>query len=352
MASASSPAVPGNVLLTCAGRRNYLVRYFREALAGRGLVIAADASENAAALFEADRALVVPPVGHPDYIDVLVHVCVRHGVRLLVPLNDLELPLLSRERGRLLGVGAIPVVSAPDAVDLCFDKRRTAEHLAANGIATALTFVALGDAGAAIERGELRFPVVVKPRWGTASLGIEFPHDRRELELAYELVGRRVERSIIAGASASDPGCSVLVQECLQGQEYGLDVVNDLLGRHVVTFVKWKHAMRAGETDRAETVDHPELRALGERIAALVGHIGNLDCDVFMTSAGPVVLEMNPRFGGGYPFSHVAGANLPAALLAWARGEEPDPAWLRVQPGIISAKCDRLVVKPTLRIPR
>ncbi len=32
-----------NVLLTCAGRRNYLVHYFREALAGRGQVYAADA---------------------------------------------------------------------------------------------------------------------------------------------------------------------------------------------------------------------------------------------------------------------------------------------------------------------
>ena len=55
------------------------------------------------------------------------------------------------------------------------------------------------------------------------------------------------------------------------------------------------------------------------------------------------MLELNPRFGGGYPFSHVAGANLPAALIAWATGKPVDPSWLRVAPNIMSSKCARLV---------
>ena len=59
------------------------------------------------------------------------------------------------------------------------------------------------------------------------------------------------------------------------------------------------------------------------------------------------MLELNPRFGGGYPFSHAAGADLPAALIAWASGKEPDPRWLRIRPGVMSAKCDRLVVAPS-----
>jgi carbamoyl-phosphate synthase large subunit len=71
--------------------------------------------------------------------------------------------------------------------------------------------------------------------------------------------------------------------------------------------------------------------------------VGNLDCDVIIGRDGPQVLELNPRFGGSYPFAHQAGANLPAALLAWARGETPRPEWLRVRENVTSAKCDRLV---------
>ena len=83
---------------------------------------------------------------------------------------------------------------------------------------------------------------------------------------------------------------------------------------------------------------------VGRAIGRQLGHVGLLDCDVFVGEKGVVVLEMNPRFGGGYPFSHVAGANLPACLVAWALGEPLDPGWLSVQPNVTASKCDRLVV--------
>jgi carbamoyl-phosphate synthase large subunit len=64
---------------------------------------------------------------------------------------------------------------------------------------------------------------------------------------------------------------------------------------------------------------------------------------VFSGPSGDFVLDLNPRFGGGYPFAHMAGANVPAALVAWAEGREARPEWLSVMPGVVSAKCDRLV---------
>jgi carbamoyl-phosphate synthase large subunit len=334
-----------NILFTCAGRRNYLLQYFREALRGRGEVLATDASPTAPAMMEADRAFVVPRVDDSGYFDAIIALAVAHDVRLLISLNDLELPYLAREKARLQAMGITPIVSEPWVIDSCFDKARTAEMLAEIGLAGPKTYLTLEEAQAALASGALAFPLVVKPRWGTGSIGLEFPQDARELELAYALVSLRLSRTIIADVSAADPTRNVLVQERLPGQEYGLDIVNDLAGNHVTTFVKQKLAMRAGETDKAETVDVPELRALGARIAAHLRHVGNLDCDVFLTPDGPVVLEINPRFGGGYPFSHVAGANLPAAFLAWYAGETPDPAWLTVTPGIIAAKCDRLVAR-------
>ena len=333
-----------NVLLTCAGRRNYLLNYFREALNAQGRVLAADADPYAPAMQEADRALVVPPVTSPDYVDNLLAICRDNKVALLISLNDLELGLLARQRERFLQVGTIPVVSSPDVVDTCFDKWATVKFLRDSGLAAPQTYPTLPEARAALEQGDLSFPLVIKPRWGSASIGIEYLEDEHELELAYQLTKQRLHRTILADASAADYDRAILIQERLAGQEYGLDVINDLQGNYVTTFVKRKLAMRAGETDSAVTVEDRPLQKLGETIGKYLGHVGNLDCDVFVNENGAYVLELNPRFGGGYPFSQVAGANLPAALLAWARGEKLNPEWLQVTPGVAAAKCDRLVV--------
>jgi carbamoyl-phosphate synthase large subunit len=143
-------------------------------------------------------------------------------------------------------------------------------------------------------------------------------------------------------ASADLERC-LIAQEKVAGDEYGLDVVNDLCGRYVTTFVKRKMAMRAGETDKAITVDHPQLKAIGQQIGEALKHVGNLDCDVFVDGHRYWVLELNPRFGGGYPFTHRAGVNLPAALIAWAQGDMVDPRWLTLRPDVAAAKCDHLV---------
>lgn len=331
-----------NVLLTCAGRRNYLVDYFRQALSGRGEVFACDAAASAPALQEADRAFLVPPTSDPDYFDALVAICRENQVRLLFSLNDLELPGLARHRERLLAIGTMPVVSSAHVVDLCFDKWATFRFLQLVGVTTPRTFVSLAEAQAAVARGEASFPLVVKPRWGTASFGIEYPESPEELALTWELGEMRLRRSFLLDASA-DKESLLIAQEKIAGTEYGIDIVNDLQGRYVTTFVKRKLAMRAGETDKAVSVHHPLLESVGRRIGEALGHIGNLDCDVFVDGKNYGVLELNPRFGGGYPFTHRAGVNLPAVLIAWALGETVDPRWLSMTPDIAMAKCDRLV---------
>jgi carbamoyl-phosphate synthase large subunit len=333
-----------NVLLTCAGRRNYLIGYFREALAGRGLVAATDASADAPALAEAERAFLVPTIEEPGYADTLLDICRENDIGLLLTLNDLELPLLARERERFLReAGTIVVVSSAEVVDTCWDKWKTSEFLRRLGIAAPLTYRSLETAREALRSGELSLPVTVKPRWGTASIGISHSETERELEQAYGYAVGHIGRTPLGGFGEG-PDLAVLIQERVQGIEHGLDVVNDLEGRYICTLGRRKLGMRHGETERAITVEDERLSELGRRIGEALGQMFMLDCDVFVDGDEVAVLELNPRFGGGYPFAHAAGANLPAALLAWARGETPDPSWLRVRPNVVSAKCDRVVV--------
>jgi carbamoyl-phosphate synthase large subunit len=334
-----------NVMLTCSGRRNYLVKAFQSALGDNGLVLAGDASVDATSIQEADRGFILPRVDSPEYFDRLLDICEEYQVKLLIPLNDLELPLLARQRDMFLKMGTIPLISAPETIDTCFDKWKSFLFFTNCGISVPKTYLSLADTRQAIANGDLKFPIVVKPRWGSASIGIEYAENDEELDLVYRYVRKKLRSSILATVSATSPENCILFQEKIIGKEYGLDTIADLEGNYITTFVKQKLSMRAGETDRARTVKYAPLEALGAKIARNLPHIGNLDCDAIVDDNGKVfAIEMNPRFGGGYPFSHAAGVNLPAALLAWASGTSPDPSWLNLEHNLTISKCARLVI--------
>jgi carbamoyl-phosphate synthase large subunit len=330
-----------NVLLTCAGRRTILARSFHAALAGNGLLYAADMSLEAAALRYADQRVLVPAVFDPGYIDCLLDICQRGGIALLIPLNDFELPLLAAARDRFAAVGTVVMVSSPEVIDICKDKWRTAAFLRASGLDFPATYLTLDGAAAGLESGEITFPLVIKPRCGSASVGVEIAHDLDELEATWFLGKRRLRRSIFS--QMHEPGKELIIQELLGTVEMGLDVVNDFSGRTAGVMARRKLGMRAGETDRAVTVDDPRLTELGWRVGAALGHDGMLDCDVMISPERVVILEMNARFGGGYPFSQAAGADVPSALLAWALGRPVRGEWLRCAPDHSAAKADILL---------
>ena len=121
-------------------------------------------------------------------------------------------------------------------------------------------------------------------------------------------------------------------------------MMNNLNGNNVSVSVKQKLAMRAGETDKAVTRDLPEVREMGRKIGEALKHIGNLDVDIMQRANGEYcVLELNPRFGGGFPFSYEAGVNMPKAIINWVKGEPVDPAMLVPEYDRIFAKNDYLV---------
>lgn len=328
-----------NILFTSAGRRGYLLRWFREALAGQGRVHAANSDAHAPAFAAADATVVTPLIHDPGYVDFLLGYCRDHAIGAIIPLFDIDLPVLAAARDRFAAIGVNVVVADPGVTAICNDKWRTFTYLKEQGLDVPASYVTLDAARRALDAGELRFPVMVKPRWGMGSIGVYKAEDATELAVFHAKVAAEIQRTYLRHESAATPDATVLVQECIDGEEHGLDVVNDLEGRHVTTFVKRKLAMRSGETDRAVTVDDPELRALGARIGQALKQRGNLDMDVFRARDGRlVVLELNARFGGGYPFSHLAGADLPRAIVAWLQGRAPDPAWLTVKPGVGSVK--------------
>ena len=334
-----------NLLFTSVGRRGYLLRYFKEALGNRGFIHAGNSDDRASAFLEADHTVVTPGIHDPDYIDFLLRYCMDHKIRAVVPLFDIDIPVLASSAERFRAIGVEPVVSSPDVASICNDKWATHEFLLHNNIGSPRTWLDLAEARAALAAGEVSYPVVVKPRWGMGSIAVHMAYNALELEVFHVRVQREVEASYLRYESKATPGSMVLVQERLEGVEHGLDVVNDLKANHVATFIKRKLAMRSGETDAAVTVESFPLLNLGEKLSNLLGHRGNLDVDAFVSGDSIWVLEMNARFGGGYPFSHLAGADVPRAIVAWLDGLDADAAWLKVRLGVEGLKDIRPIVR-------
>lgn len=330
-----------NLLFTCAGRRTYLLKYFKEQLGNEGLIVGTDMQLTAPALSAADIKEQVPAVYADDYIDKTLDICQRHDIKALISLNDLELPILATNRMRFEAIGVNLIVSDEHVIDICFDKYHTAQFVESIGLNTPKTFINYQEAINALESGELQFPLVLKPRWGSGSIGIEFVNSMEELEEVYGMLLNKVKKSILSTASKGHE--YILIQQKIEGQEYGMDVMNDLNGHNHGVSVKMKLAMRAGETDKAKTVDNAEIRSIGRILGDNLRHIGNLDVDVFEKDGKYYVLELNPRFGGGFPFSYEAGVNFPGAIIKWLKGEEIDDLMLQPRYGETYAKCDYLV---------
>ena len=100
-----------NILILSAGTRNKVVQAFRKTLEGKGRVVATDASALAPALYDADKAYVVPRITAPDYLDRILEICRREEISGVFSLIDPELSLIAKERARFEELGVTVVVS-------------------------------------------------------------------------------------------------------------------------------------------------------------------------------------------------------------------------------------------------
>lgn len=327
-----------NILLTSAGRRTYLINYFKDVLRGDGLVHASN-SILTYSLLQADKYVITPTIYDTSYIDFLLAYCHEYEISAIISLFDIDLPILAKNRERFAKEGITLVVSNYEVTQICNDKWKTYNFLLSLGLRQTKSYITLNDAKAALNEGTIHYPLFIKPRWGMGSIGIWQVENEEELDVLYKKLHRDLFNTYLKYESNADVDRSIIIQEKIDGKEYGLDLLNDLHGEYVTTIAKQKLAMRAGETDVAKIVDPAPFVGIGKTISKALRHIANLDIDCFVTSDGDIyVLEMNCRFGGQYPFSHLAGVNFPEQIIKWLKGEDTDFSLLAPKIGVVSCK--------------
>ena len=286
------------VLFTCAGQRVDIVRAFRAAGA---VALAADADELAPALYHADRRVLVPLVADPGYVDAIAALVRENDVRLVVPLNDLDHPVLARARGAL--EPAVLLLPDAEVCDRMSDKLEAHRFFAANGISSPRSWAPdeVPD--------DARYPLLLKARRGFGSRHIYRADDAEQLDffLRYTEVDS-------------------FVQERCLGEEFSIDVFCDLEGRCLNAIPRTMILSKGGESIKGTSIQDAELIEHGRRVAETVGIKGPANVQCFREPDGSLpITDVNTRFGGGFPVPLAAGGGYPELALALARGERPEP---------------------------
>ena len=316
------------ILISSAGRRVELIRCFRDGAAHLGIdlrVIAVDVDPAMSAACQvADVAIRVPRCDRPEFIDALLGICVQHDIDLVVPTIDPELEPLSAQAARFGEIGVDLAVAAPEVVRLARDKLRTAHFLASRGV-PAPRSGGLDEVMA--DPDAWPWPLIVKPRAGSSSVGIRVLSSPDQLA---ELGG------------APDH----LAQELLQGDEYTVNLFFDRTGRLRCAIPHLRCEVRAGEVAKGITRRHAELEAIAWALGdTLPGARGALCFQAIVEAGGrAVAFELNARFGGGYPLAHRAGARFAQWLLEETTGR-PLSAHNHWQDGVLMLRYDHAIFR-------
>jgi carbamoyl-phosphate synthase large subunit len=294
-----------SILISSAGRKISLLSLFQTAAHARGWqVIAGDFDPLAPTMFMADEAVQLPAVNSDDHLAKLLDVVRQHDVRLIVPGIDTELLLQAENAERFLEAGCRFLGSRVDFVRIVRDKWATAAEFSRRGIATPKSW--LPDQ---LTPAEMPQRLFVKPRNGSGSMH------------AY-----RATLENLATILPQVP--DAIVQEELDGAEITIDALLDFSGKPLHYVPRVRVRTLGGESIQGRTIANHEIRswivACLEQAGAM-GAAGVLTVQAFLTATGPVLTEINPRFGGGFPLSYAAGAHYPEWILCLLEGREVRP---------------------------
>ncbi len=282
-----------NLLFCSVGRRGRLLRNVKETLGKTGVLVGTDLQSTAPALQFCDRQYVVPRITDPAYVDTILDICRCNGIKAVTTLIDPEIEILAANSDRFREIGVIPLCPAKQSAVYCFDKYELFKYCREKGIRTPLTFHDWDEFTAALDRGEISFPVFMKPICGSGSVGAHKVHTLEQAEDDWH----------------SDEH-DYIIQELMTGGDCDADVYVDTIShRAVAAFSKRKIETRIGGASKTISFKDPKLFAFIQEVCDAFEFNGPLDMDFFIKDGEYYLSEINPRFGGAYLHAYGAGVD-------------------------------------------
>jgi len=285
-----------NILITSAGQRVSLVKAFQNEIVNNSinsLVLTTDLKpELSAACNVSDKSFKVGRFADSDYIDVLLSLCLKNNVSIVIPTIDTELLLLSVNKQLFLDNGVNIIVSDEDFIKICRDKRYTNVFFNNNGIRTP----------EAIDKHKPTFPLFIKPYDGSRSI------DTYHIQKEEELLDYHLNNDKLMFMEYID---KAVFDEYTIDLYYGKDnCIKSIIPRKRI-------AVRAGEILKGVTCKNKIVDFIKEVLPYMKGVVGCITLQLFYSELLDKMygIEINPRFGGGFPLSYAAGGNYPGWLI-------------------------------------
>ncbi|EGR0753319.1 TPA: ATP-grasp domain-containing protein [Vibrio vulnificus] len=313
-----------NILVSSAGRRVELVEAFKQSLIKympHGKVFCSDMRpELSSACQVADEYFSVPRVTEDGYIDCLLNLCEQKKIGLVIPTIDTELLVLAENRHRFLAKGIQVIVSDELLISYCRDKRKTAELFDSLGI----------DQPKILDRTKLTYPCFCKPYDGSCSVGAIALFSESDLT-----------REIL-----DNPKNMFMEFIPKSYSEYTIDAYysKDSILKCLVP--RKRLEVRGGEVSKGVTRNNFVYDYLLDRAKILKGARGCITFQLFVNEITQSIkgLEINPRFGGGYPLAHDSGAHYTDWLIREFLNDENIGFFDNWEPNLIMLRYDAKVL--------
>ena len=317
-----------NILMCSVGRRGELLKNFRSSMVSGSKIIATDLSPYAPALYMADKQYLVPRINDPAYIETILDICKKEKINAVTTFIDPEIEILAKNRDKFEAQGVEVLAPYEETAKLCFDKYLMFQHLMKNNIPTVMTWGTLEQFEKAFDAGEVEFPVFVKPRTGSGSVGARKVY-------SYE---------ILSEAMAEDP--SLIIQEYMDCIDLDADVYIDTITHEAVeAFSKKKIETRIGGASKTVSFKDEKLFDFISKIVKTLKFNGPVDMDFFYRDGQYYLSEVNPRFGGAYLHAYGAGVDFIKLIENNLNGIANKPNFGDYEEGVVMMMYDSVVIK-------
>ena len=315
-----------NILILSCGTRCLLVDYFMNRESGFDKVVVTDCSANSPALYRADKYYIVPRMSEPNYLPKLFNICELEGIDAVLPLQEDELILIADHAEEFKNRNVLPIISSLELVNLCRDKYSFYKKMEEIGVLSIPTGL-VENKDEIIER--YGFPIFMKPRCGAGSVS-----------------NMLVNNASLIDANVENHDEEFIVQPYIDGQEYGVNFYVDFLtGELTDLFIMEKIRMRAGETEKSMSVHDDEIERIVKTLCEKLPFRGPIDMDIMRRNNEYYVLEVNPRFGGGYPHTYSCGVDFIRKIAQNAAGIPNNVNQTEYEDGIVAFRYSAISLK-------